>query len=153
MKDDAQNIEDTLLLHDFLPYRLAVLAKAVGGAFSKTYGEKFGISNPQWRVLFALGRRPNCTASYVVEHAALDKVQVSRAVAGLIKLKLVERQSSPGDRRNSLLNMTPKGRRIYDQIVPEALSFEDRLIAGVSPGDLRALDRCLSALMGRTKSL
>ena len=86
MPDSLTTTDAPLLLQDFLPYRLAVLAKLVGAAFSQAYGERFGISNPQWRVLFALGRKPNCSASHVVQHAALDKVQVSRAVAGLIQM-------------------------------------------------------------------
>ena len=87
MPDSLTSTDAPLLLQDFLPYRLAVLAKLVGAAFSQAYGERFGISNPQWRVLFALGRNP-IVRPHVVQHAALDKVQVSRAVAGLIQMGL-----------------------------------------------------------------
>ncbi len=152
MKDDAAPVETTLQLHDFLPYRLAVLAKAVGAAFSKTYGERFGITNPQWRVMFALGRAPDCSASYVVEHAALDKVQVSRAVAGLIEKGLVARSQDPADRRNSVLNMTPAGWRIYRQIVPEALAFEENLVEGLSDQENAALNSALEKLLERVRT-
>ncbi len=152
MKDDAAPVETTLQLHDFLPYRLAVLAKAVGAAFAKTYGERFGITNAQWRVMFALGRAPDCSASYVVEHAALDKVQVSRAVAGLIDLRLVARTQDPVDRRNSVLNMTTEGWRIYRQIVPEALAFEKNLVEGLSEAENAALNRALEKLLGQVRA-
>ncbi|MEK9678822.1 MAG: MarR family winged helix-turn-helix transcriptional regulator [Rhodospirillaceae bacterium] len=152
MKDDAAPVETTLQLHDFLPYRLAVLAKAVGAAFAKTYGERFGITNAQWRVMFALGRAPDCSASYVVEHAALDKVQVSRAVAGLIDLRLVARTQDPADRRNSVLNMTTEGWRIYRQIVREALAFEENLVEGLSEVENAALNRALEKLLGQVRA-
>ena len=116
MSDRSLPRENTLQLQEFLPYRLAVLAKAVGLSFSKTYGEKFGITNQQWRVMFALARRANCSASFVVQHAALDKVQVSRAVTGLIGMNLVERRADDADRRHSVLNMTKKGWKNYDKI-------------------------------------
>jgi len=153
MPDSLSSKDSTLLLQDFLPYRLAVLAKIVGTAFSKAYGERFGITNPQWRVLFALGRKPDCSASYVVEHAALDKVQVSRAVAGLIEMGLVERQTDNTDRRNSVLNMTTAGRAIYDQIVPEALAFEASLIEELSDEEARLLDTLLKKLHAKSEKL
>ncbi len=142
-----------LLLQDFLPYRLAVLAKLVGAAFSKAYGERFGISNPQWRVLFALGRKPDCSASHVGQHAALDKVQVSRAVTALIEMDLVARQKDATDRRNSVLNMTARGRAIYDQIVPEALAFEASLLDGLSEAEARQLGSLLQNLVVKAGNL
>ena len=151
---DSLPPEDTkLLLQDYLPYRLAVLAKIVGSAFSKTYGAQFGISNPQWRVLFALGRKPNCSASYVVKHAALDKVQVSRAVAGLIKMGFVARQTDYTDRRNSVLNMTPSGQSIYNRILPEALAFEANFIGGLSSAETHQLDILLQKLLEKAGTL
>lgn len=153
MPDSLPTTEAPLLLQDFLPYRLAVLAKLVGGAFSQAYGERFGISNPQWRVLFALGRKPDCSASHVGQHAALDKVQVSRAVAGLIQMGLVARHTDASDRRNSVLNMTARGRAIYDQIVPEALAFEASLLEGLSGAEVHQLDALLQKLVAKASNL
>ena len=153
MPDSLTTTAAPLRLPDFLPYRLAVLAKLVGAAFSLRYGERFGISNPQWRVLFALGRKPNCSASHVVQHAALDKVQVSRAVAGLIQMGFVARQIDTTDRRNSVLNMTEVGREIYDQIVPEALAFEASLKEGLSDAEVHQLDALLLKLVAKASKL
>ena len=145
--------ENTLLLHDFLPYRLAVLAKIVGVSLSKIYGKKFGITNQQWRVIFALARQANCSASHIVHHAALDKVQVSRAVAGLIEKKLLERSADNIDRRNSILNLTIEGWKIYDQIAPEAVAFEARLKDSLDERETALLDTLLSKLMDKATKL
>ncbi|MEE2746141.1 MAG: MarR family winged helix-turn-helix transcriptional regulator [Pseudomonadota bacterium] len=141
---------ETLLLHEFLPYRLAVLAKAIGKSFSQTYDRKFGITNQQWRIIFALARKKNCSASFVVQHAALSKVQVSRGIAGLIEMKLVRRHSDTDDRRNSVLSLTKKGLKTYQQIVPEALKFEANLKSSLDNREIQALDRLLSKLMEKT---
>ena len=140
----------TLLLHEFLPYRLAVLAKEVGNSFSKTYKRQFGITNHQWRIMFALARKKNCSASFVVQHAALDKVQVSRGIAGLIEMKLVMRNSDTNDRRNSVLSLTNKGFKIYKRIVPEAIEFEGNLKAALSDTEIKSLDHLLAKLMDNT---
>ena len=120
---------------------------------SKTYSERFGISNQQWRVIFALARQANCSASYVVHHAALDKVQVSRAVAGLIEMALIKRSADNADRRNSVLNLTIKGWKIYKQIAPEALAFEARLKDALNERETAELDLILSKLMDKANEL
>ena len=153
MSETSSSDENAILLHAFLPYRLAVLAKTVGISLSKTYSEKFGIGNQQWRVIFALARQANCSASYVVHHAALDKVQVSRAVAGLIQMNLIERSSDNTDRRNSVLNLTNKGWKIYKQIAPEALAFEARLKDALNERETAELDLILSKLMDKASEL
>ena len=145
--------ENTLLLHDFLPYRLAVLAKIVGMSLSKIYRERFGITNQQWRVIFALARQANCSASHIVHHAALDKVQVSRAVAGLIEKKLLERSADNIDRRNSILNLTIEGWKVYDQIAPEAIAYEARLKASLDEREVALLDTLLSKLTDKATEL
>ena len=145
--------ENTIPLHAFLPYRLAVLAKSVGISLSRTYSEKFGISNQQWRVIFALARQANCSASYVVHHAALDKVQVSRAVAGLIEMALIKRSADNADRRNSVLNLTNKGWKIYKQIAPEAMAFEAKLKDALNEQETAELDLILSKLMDKATEL
>ena len=145
--------KNTLLLHDFLPYRLAVLAKIVGISLSKIYRERFGITNQQWRVIFALARQADCSASHIVHHAALDKVQVSRAVAGLIEKKLLERSADNIDRRNSILNLTIEGWKVYDQIAPEAIAFEARLKDSLDEREVALLDTLLSKLTDKATEL
>ena len=140
-------------LQTFLPYRLAVLSKSVGLSLSKIYREKFGITNQQWRVMFSLARQPDCSASYLVHHAALDKVQVSRALAGLIKKKLVDRRADNKDRRNSILNLTNKGWAIYDQIAPEAAAFEARLKGALNEKEANAFNSILSKLMDKAAQI
>jgi DNA-binding MarR family transcriptional regulator len=153
MKDGTPNPEDSFTLEDFIPYRLAVLAKAVSTAFSKTYAERFGISIPQWRVMAAIGRAENCTASSIVEHAAMDKVQVSRAVSSLIIVGHVESRADNKDRRNSVLSFTPQGRAIYNKIIPAGRDFEESLMSVMSTQDIDDLDRLLRKLSAQAKEL
>jgi|TARA_B100000315_G_C14499887_1_gene551811 DNA-binding MarR family transcriptional regulator len=153
MKDDTPTDLESFYLEDFIPYRLAVITKAVSTAFSKTYAERFDITIPQWRVMAAIGREPNCSASSIVKYTVLDKVQVSRAVSGLIEMGHVERRSDEKDRRNSVLSFTEQGRGVYEQIVPAGRAFEERLMAVMSSQDIDELDRLLDKLMAQAKEL
>ena len=136
MKDDIENRPEKFTLEDFIPYRLAVVAKSVSTAFSKTYAERFGITIPQWRVLAAIGREPHCTASGIVEHAGL-----------------VTSQPDEKDRRNSVLSFTSEGRAIYDQVVPAGRAFEEKLMSVMSEKYLTDLERLLDKLSQQAKQL
>ena len=153
MKNDKANLSKNFILEEFIPYRLAVLAKSVSTAFSKTYVERFGITVPQWRVLAAIGREPYCTASSIVEHAAMDKVQVSRAVAGLLAMGLLESKINKNDKRSTVLNFSKKGQSIYDQIVPAGLDFEAKLMSVMNANDLEQIHRLLKKLASRLNKI
>ena len=140
-------------LEEFIPYRLAVLAKSVSAAFSKTYVKRYGITVPQWRVMAAVGRAPNCTASSIVEHTAMDKVQVSRAVAGLLAMKYLESHRNENDRRSAVLNFSEEGQSVYNQIVPAGLDFEAKLMSVMNTEDLEQIDKLFTKLASQAKKL
>ena len=153
MKNEKQNLSKDFTLEEFMPYRLAVLAKSVSTAFSKTYVKRFGITVPQWRVLAAIGRDPYCTASSIVEHAAMDKVQVSRAVAGLLGMGLLESNINKNVKRSAVLNFSEKGQSIYDQIVPAGLDFEAKLISVLNSEDLEQTHKLFTKLTSQVNKL
>ena len=133
-------------LENFIPYQLAVVAESVRKAFSKTYAKRFGITIAQWRVLAAVGRESNCTASSIVEHTAMGKVQVSRAVSILIDKGYIKSRVDSRDRRNSILAFTNKGRSIYIQIIPAGITFERELIKIFTKEEIQQLNHLLSKL-------
>jgi len=153
MKNKTDKLTDDFTLEDFIPYRLAVLAKSVSTAFSKTYAERFGISIPQWRVMAAIGREPNCTASSIVEHAAMDKVQVSRAVSGLVQMGHLKSKIDYKDRRNAVLSFTEQGQRIYNKIVPTGREFESKLMSVMDKEELENIDHLLKKLTSQARKL
>lgn len=121
-----------LELESFLPYRLSVLSNTVSGAIARSYSERFGLSIPEWRVMAVLGRYPGLPAADIAVRTAMDKVQVSRAVARLLKTKRIERVRDDEDGRVWRLALTALGRAVYAQIVPLALQFERRLTDALS---------------------
>lgn len=136
----------TLDLEHFLPYRLSVLSNRVSGAIARMYSERFGLGVTEWRVMAVLGRYPGLSAGEVAQRTAMDKVAVSRAVAGLVDAGRVERDTHGDDRRRSVLRLSADGRRIYDEIAPLALAFERRLLDGMPPAEREVLFRLLDRL-------
>jgi len=151
MPNDAHATDHARLdLDRFLPYRLSVLSNRVSGAIARHYSDRFGLSIPEWRVMAVLGQLPNLapglSARDVASRTAMDKVQVSRAVASLEKARRVARATDAGDRRITRLSLSAKGRAIYDEIVPLALHLEAVFLAALSPEERATLDALMDKL-------
>lgn len=142
-----------LSLDRFLPYRLSVLANTVSSALAGAYAERFRLTIPQWRLIAVLARTPGLAAADVAERTAMDKVAVSRAVAGLVKAGRVRRATAAGDRRRSVLSLTDRGWSVYRRIVPLALAYERRLLAELSPDEQARFEELLARLLARSRRL
>ena len=144
---------ESLILEDFLPYRLSVLANTVSRGLARLYAERFDVTVPEWRVLAALGSFGAMSANGVAARTAMDKVQVSRAVARLIGNGRLARELDPADRRRAVLDFTEAGRAVYQAIVPLALDRERTLVAGLGAADRRTLDRLLSTVLDQARTI
>jgi DNA-binding MarR family transcriptional regulator len=133
-------------LERFLPYRLSVLTNRISTAIARVYVRRFALTVPEWRVMAVLGRFGPLSANAVCERTAMDKVRVSRAVARLAAAGRLERRTDDADRRRALLELTARGRAVYDEIGPLALAVETRLLAQLSAVDHADLDRLLPKL-------
>lgn len=149
MPDALQALE----LENFLPYRLSVLAQLVSESLHDLYAEPFGLTVTQWRVMAALGRFAPLTASEVGQRIVMDKVAVSRAVAGLMGRGLVERATDRTDRRRASLRLSARGRAMHARIVPLALAYQERLYEALAPEERRSFDSLIERLFARARAL
>ncbi len=127
----------TLHLPSFVPFRLNRLAVAVSHYLSVIYREHFGLDVPEWRVLVTVGPERGCTAQYIAGSTRMHKTRVSRAIAHLVELGLMERTSSTHDRRAMELRLSKTGRRMYQELVPLALERERTLLSCLNKDELR----------------
>jgi DNA-binding MarR family transcriptional regulator len=127
----------TLHLPSFVPFRLNRLAVAVSHYLSAIYRERFGLDIPEWRVLVTVGPERGCTAQHIAGSTRMHKTRVSRAIAHLAELGLMERTSSTHDRRAMELRLSKAGRRMYQELVPLALERERTLLSCLNKDELR----------------
>ncbi len=147
---EADHASAELVLESFLPYRLSVLSNRVSQAIARIYAERFDLSVTEWRLMAVLGRYPGLTAGELVERTAMDKVAVSRAVAGLMASGRVERGSDERDRRRVPLNLSAAGRAVYAQVAPLALEYERALLSGLDAAEYAQFDALLGRLLEAT---
>ena len=142
----ARRLEPQLDLDSFVPYRLSVLSNRVSSAIASEYSERFGLTIPEWRVMAVLGGMPGLSAREVAERTAMDKVQVSRAVARLLSAKRIQKEADGEDGRVTRLKLSPKGRTIYDEIVPLALHLEELFLSSLTPAERKTFDALMTKL-------
>jgi len=142
-----------LRLDAYLPYRLSVASNAVSGLISRAYQDRFGLTVPQWRLICVLAEDGAMTQGQLVARTVMDKVTVSRAAQGLIRRRLVARTEHHADARSHVLTLSPQGTRLYAEIAPLALTYEQALIAGLTSDEVEGLKRLLSKLQASATAL
>lgn len=142
-----------LTLGEFLPYRANRLAQGISDSLSRIYAERFAIAVPEWRVLVTLAEFSELRASQITGLTAMDKVRVSRAVAGLEQRELLQRRPCSEDSRASLLSLTAAGRRLYRRIEPEVLAWEEAFLAPLTGDERKQLFQLLDTLDRRLQNL
>ena len=144
-------IKDTLLLKEFLPYKLSYLTNLISDDLSKLHTDQYGIANTEWRVMAVLGVSSGVSAGHVAEKTAMDKVAVSRAINNMIKNGLIERRFSKEDKRRSELMLSEEGENVYRNIVPLVLQYEDDIMGTLSENERRELTNILAKLIAYIK--
>jgi DNA-binding MarR family transcriptional regulator len=146
MTEHAHPAHAVLELEHFLPYRLSVLSNRISQEIAGLYAERFALNVTEWRLLAVLGRYPDLSATELVERTAMDKVAVSRAVASLVAEGRLTRKVDGDDRRRTRLRLSAKGYRIYDQVAPLALAYQQRLVSSLAPAERTQLESLLARL-------
>jgi DNA-binding MarR family transcriptional regulator len=139
-------MSDRFTLEDFLPFRLNVLAQEVSERLSEIYAKRFNLDIPQWRILANLASRGEMTAQEVALVTFSHKSTISRAVAELETRKLIERTTSTKDKRAFAMCLTTKGKKLFEQLLPLVLAFEQDLLKKLKTPEQKMLLEGLSAL-------
>ena len=135
-----------LELERFLPYRRSILSNMVSQAIAREYQQRFDLSVTEWRVMAVLARFDTLSAREVAERTAMDKVAVSRALAGLVQSGRVIRRIHTGDKRRSVLRLSASGWKIHDAVAPLARAQERKLLARLNVEEQGCLDQILDKL-------
>lgn len=133
-------------LEDFLPFRLNVLAQEVSERLSEIYAKRFNLDIPQWRILANLASRGEMTAQEVAFITFSHKSTISRAVAELETRKLIERTTSTKDKRAFAMRLTTKGHKMFEQLLPLVLEFEQDVLKKLKAPEQKMLIEGLAAL-------
>src|SRR5205823_6264594 len=126
-------MKSRFVLDSFLPFRLNRVASEISERLSLVYAARFDLDIPQWRVLATLAGEGKSTAHEIVQSTRTHKSTISRAVQQLEDRRLIERAVSGNDKRAHLLQLTPKGARLFRQLKPLVLDYQEKLLRRIKP--------------------
>jgi DNA-binding MarR family transcriptional regulator len=100
-------------------------------------GETIEIS--QWSTLKRIGRGP-CTMSELARYKGVGLPTISKSVEMLVRRGWAERWVDKADRRQTLVRLTPSGRRLLTTCRRALEAFLDRRLASLTSAERDAID-------------
>lgn len=131
-------------------------AVAAVRGFNRVYTRRFGLldqrhlgsefSLGEVRVLYELAHRGGVSAAELARALGLDPGHLSRMLADLRRAGLVRARRSSMDRRASVLDLTPSGRRVFGRLDRKATAQISELLRTFPDGQRGELLRGLTAV-------
>jgi DNA-binding MarR family transcriptional regulator len=103
-------------------------------------GETIEIS--QWSTLKRISASP-CTMSALARYKGVGLPTISKSIDMLVRRGLVERWVDKGDRRQTLVRLTPAGKRLLLSCRKALEAFVDKRLASLTEAERDAIDHSL----------
>ncbi len=133
-------------IRSLMSYRLAMLAGLNDRSGHAHLKETFGITLGEWRVFGNIAARGPLTPAELARGMNIDRGQLSRTVAELVRRGWVTTGPQPGDRRTLILKLTAAGRARHDRILAFAAERNRAVLSILSRVEQQALDSILQKL-------
>jgi DNA-binding MarR family transcriptional regulator len=106
-----------------------------------------GLSVPQFRALAFVRRHPGASLSGAAEHVGVTLPSMSRLIDGLVRRKLMRRRIHPGDRRRITLDVTARGRALWQAAYDLTQASMTRKLSVLNGGQRATVVRALRILL------
>ena len=144
---EVSSVEDVIA---FKLNRLVGINELAGQRWSKTL---FDLSLNEWRMLALVQSNPALRAGDLAELMLMDKSQLSRLSRALIEKQLIKSMPDNEDARAIVLGITSKGQMLYEEILVEVLSANERVLAVLSAEEVLVFDGLLDRLIQHSSEL
>ena len=138
---------------DFTPVgvvtRLARLRALFDSALLEVF-ERHGLSAADFQVVVTLRRAGpphRLPQARLMTQLSLTSGTVSVRLERLQKAGIVTREPDPGDRRGTLVALSPHGLDLFDRVAPDHLANEDRLLSALDDTERETLVELLRRLL------
>ena len=111
-----------------------------------------GLSRQESIVLIRIAEQEDVSQRALRSELLLERSNVSKAVAHLTSLGLVETRTHPTDRRSTLLSVTPSGRTTAETCMQVYSDWNRRWLSGVDPHTLATTVTALEGIMRATSN-
>ena len=137
---------------DLLNYQLKRLLNLGGAPAIRLCEGRFGVARMEWRLLAALHEDGAMPLSALVRRTDIDQARVSRTIASLVLKGLVCRHRRP-DGSRPILDATPSGHHLYDELFPALAEINQRIMAVLDEAESRQLEGFLQRLTAQAREI
>ena len=113
----------------------------------------FGVTPVQFAALQAVRRQPGLDQRTLAASIGLDTSTIAGVLDRLERRELIQRSSSPDDRRVRLLTVTPAAEGLLDELVPHMLRAQQRMLAPLPAADRPRFMAMLKTLVSANNEL
>jgi len=143
---------ENLSLEDFLTVRFLVLGRALDRQAKRVYGESFGLTMVQWRIIAMLGEGKIGQVNDLAHNMSYDKALVSRGVADLVEQGYLSRAVNEEDFRSMNLSMTERGHELHRELMAFGRQRQRKLLMALSPAERKSLYSIMNTLRAHLES-
>jgi DNA-binding MarR family transcriptional regulator len=144
MKININTIADIRQFNRFYTNILGVLDKHILDT---------GYSFTEARVILEIGLMEQCIANNLVDKLEIDRSYMSRIINKLSKDGLVMKENSTLDNRTSLIQLTPEGMTLFNQLNEKSDEQIVRLFQGLSQNDIKEIHASMMFIQKKLDSL
>ena len=124
-------------------WRINFVANFFTGPVYRQLGEQFGITRPEFVILYCLKHMPGLVAQDICRVTGQPKNSISRAVSDLLDKGYVMRGTDPEDKRAKPLNLTETGWAMLKRVTPIVEARQDAMRDALTPEELAQFDRLI----------
>lgn len=123
----TSHTDSARFVDDYLPALLAQASRLISGEFHLVVNAN-GFTVSEWRVLAALAGNEPMSIGHIAQITTIKQSTVSRLLDRMEAAGHVERLNKDGDRRITLVTITPAGNRMVSRLIPLAREHEQRVL-------------------------
>lgn len=136
----------SVFVDNYLPALLAQASQIISTEFHEVV-LKNGLTITEWRVLSTLSGAGVVSVGHLARIATSKQPTVTRVVDKMVQTGYVHRVAHNGDRRVTLVEITPTGKTLISDLIQEAKKHEAEVVERLQPLDVDALKQTLRRLI------
>ncbi len=127
-------------------WRVSFVANFFTGPIYAEVMDRFGLSRPDFVILFSLSHQDGLVARDICRVTGLPKNSISRAVTELEAKHLIGRNTDVSDKRVKPLHLTDAGRTLLAKIVPLFADRQAAMFAPLTSEEVEEFDRLIGKI-------
>jgi DNA-binding MarR family transcriptional regulator len=131
-RDPVENPDNKLILDNYFPYFLGVIANRWTSSSSRLYLSRFGIGIVEWRILASLRALGPATSLDIANLVGSDPAAISRGIRQLERQAHVVPVTGSFRGRTKPYDLTPSGGALYEEVRKVADARETVLLRDLS---------------------